>query len=340
MARIFKRGKYWWVDYRLPDGRRIRRSTGFTDKKMAELMLKDIELQIARKTLKIPMGMSLQEFWERYLEYAQAHKTKQTCKTEKSVFSAFLRFLLSKGVSRLDKLSPEHLEKYKFLLIERGLSRFTVNKQLRTIKSIISKAVEWELLPENPFKRVKLLKQPEGKLRFLTKEEIKQFLDAIEREDLKLYVIVALNTGLRLSELVSLEWKDVDFELQILRVTNKDNFTTKNYRNRTIPLNRAAHRALSRLKELNPEKPIAIKERHLSRLISKYAKKAGLLDVTCHTLRHTFASHLAMSGVDLVTLKKLMGHSTITTTLIYAKITEEHKMRALSSLELTPNVEL
>ena len=339
MARIFKRGKYWWVDYRLPDGRRIRRSTGFTDKKMAELMLKDIELQIARKTLKIPVGISLKEFWEKYSEYAKAHKTEQTWKTEKSVFSAFLSFLFSKGVSRLDKLNPEHLEKYKLLLIERGLSRFTVNKQLRTIKSIISKAVEWELLPENPFKKVKLLKQPEGKLRFLTKEEIKQFLDSIDREDVKLYVIVALNTGLRLSELVNLEWKDVDFKFRLLRVTNKENFTTKNYRNRTIPLNDAAYKAFKKLKELNPGKPVVVNRHHLSRLISRYAKKAGLPDVTCHTLRHTFASHLAMNGVDLVTLKKLMGHSTITTTLIYAKITEEHKMKALSNLELTPNIE-
>ncbi|SMO76047.1 Site-specific recombinase XerD [Balnearium lithotrophicum] len=340
MARIFKRGKYWWVDYRLPDGRRIRRSTGFTDKKMAELMLKDIELQIARKTLKIPVGIPLKEFWEKYSEYAKAHKTEQTWKTEKSVFSAFLSFLLRKGVSRLDKLNPEHLEKYKLLLIERGLSRFTVNKQLRTIKSIVSKAVEWELLPENPFKKVKLLKQPEGKLRFLTKEEIKQFLDSIDREDVKLYAIVALNTGLRLSELVNLDWEDVDLKHRLLRVTNKEEFTTKNYRDRTIPLNKTAYKAFKRLKELNPDKPITVKRIHLSKLISRYAKKAGLTDVTCHTLRHTFASHLAMNGVDLVTLKKLMGHSTINTTLIYTKITEEHKMKALSNLELTPNVEI
>ena len=176
MARIFKRGKYWWVDYRLPDGRRIRRSTGFTDKKMAELMLKDIELQIARKTLKIPVGITIQEFWERYSDYAKAHKTEQTWKTEKSVFPAFMNFLHSKGIKRLDKLHPEILEKYKVLLLEQGNSRFTINKKLRTIKAIISKAVEWELLPENPFKKVKLLKQPEGRLRFLTKEEIKKLV--------------------------------------------------------------------------------------------------------------------------------------------------------------------
>ncbi len=340
MARIFKRGKYWWVDYRLPDGRRIRRSTGFTDKKMAELMLKDIELQIARKTLKIPVGITIQEFWERYSDYAKAHKTEQTWKTEKSVFPAFMNFLHSKGIKRLDKLHPEILEKYKVLLLEQGNSRFTINKKLRTIKAIISKAVEWELLPENPFKKVKLLKQPEGRLRFLTKEEIKKLLQSIDREDVKLYVIVALNTGLRLAELVNLSWEDIDFENRILRVVNKESFTTKNFRNRTIPLNDTALKAFQRLKEINPDKPIAFKRYHLSKIISTYAKKAGFDDVTCHTLRHTFASHLTMNGIDIVTLKKLMGHSTISTTLIYAKITEEHKLKAISQLSLIDDIEV
>jgi len=62
--------------------------------------------------------------------------------------------------------------------------------------------------------------------------------------------------------------------------------------------------------------------------------------VTCHTLRHTFASHLTMNGIDIVTLKKLMGHSTISTTLIYAKITEEHKLKAISQLSLIEDIEL
>jgi site-specific recombinase XerD len=335
MARIFKRGKYWWVDYRLPDGRRIRRSTGFTDKKMAELMLKDIELRIARKTLHLPVDISIEEFWEKYLEYAKLHKTENSWKTDYYVFREFLEFLHQKNVNKLTKLNAEILEKYKLHLLEKGNKKVTVNKKLRTIKAIISKAVEWDLLPENPCKKVKLFKQPEGRLRFLTKEEINRLLEVINREDVYLYTIILLNTGLRRAEFVNLRWEDVDFKYGILRVINRDGFTTKNYRNRTIPLSKKTLEAFKRLKELNPEKPCTLSQDQLSRVISHYAKKAGLHDVTCHTLRHTFASHLVMKGIDLVTIKKLMGHLDLNTTLIYAKVTEEHKLKAISSIDLT-----
>ncbi len=335
MARIFKRGKYWWVDYRLPDGRRIRRSTGFTDKKMAELMLKDIELQIARKTLHLPVDISIEEFWEKYLEYAKLHKTENSWKTDYYVFREFLEFLHQRNVNKLTKLNAEILEKYKLHLLEKGNKKVTINKKLRTIKAIISKAVEWDLLPENPCKKVKLFKQPEGRLRFLTKEEINRLLEVIDREDVYLYTIILLNTGLRRAEFVNLRWEDVDFKYGILRVINRDGFTTKNYRNRTIPLSKKTLEAFKRLKELNPEKPCTLSQDQLSRVISRYAKKAGFHDVTCHTLRHTFASHLVMKGIDLVTIKKLMGHLDLNTTLIYAKVTEEHKLKAISSIDLT-----
>jgi len=335
MARIFKRGKYWWVDYRLPDGRRIRRSTGFTDKKMAELMLKDIELRIARKTLHLPVDISLEAFWEKYLEYAKLHKTENSWKTDYYVFKEFMNFLNRKKISKLTKLSSEIFEKYKLYLLEKGNKKVTVNKKLRTIKAIISKAVEWDLLPENPCRKVKLFKQPEGRLRFLTKEEINQFLEAIDREDVYLYAVILLNTGLRRSEFVNLRWEDINLDAGILRVVNRDGFTTKNYRNRAIPLSEKTVKAFKRLKELNPEKPCSMSQDQLSRVISHYAKKAGFHDVTCHTLRHTFASHLVMKGVDLVTVKKLMGHLDLNTTLIYAKVTEEHKLKAISSIDLT-----
>ncbi len=335
MARIFKRGRYWWVDYRLPDGRRIRRSTGFTDKKMAELMLKDIELQIARKTLHLPVDISIEKFWERYLEYAKLHKTENSWKTDYYVFREFLEFLNQKNINKLTKLSPEIFEKFKLHLLEKGNKKITVNKKLRTIKAIMSRAVEWELLPENPCKKVKLFKQPEGRLRFLTKEEISRLLEVIDREDIYLYTVILLNTGLRRAEFVNLRWENVDLEAGILRVVNRDGFTTKNYRNRTIPLSPKTVESFKRLKELSPEKPCSLSQDQLSRIISYYAKKAGFHDVTCHTLRHTFASHLVMKGIDLVTVKKLMGHLDLNTTLIYAKVTEEHKLKAISSIDLT-----
>jgi integrase len=182
---------------------------------------------------------------------------------------------------------------------------------------------------------VKLFKQPEGRLRFLTKEEINRLLEVIDREDIYLYTVILLNTGLRRAEFVNLRWEDVNLEAGILRVVNRDGFTTKNYRNRTIPLSPKTVEFFKRLKELNPEKPCSLSQDQLSRVISYYAKKAGFHDVTCHTLRHTFASHLVMKGIDLVTVKKLMGHLDLNTTLVYAKVTEEHKLKAISSIDLT-----
>jgi len=147
-----------------------------------------------------------------------------------------------------------------------------------------------------------------------------------------------LKTGLRKSELIYLEWSDIDFQKKQIRVVNKVAHPTKSYKPRYIPMDRKLEKVLRSIKKTkNPY--VFITERDTLRknnMISKLkitARRAGIeKNVTIHMLRHTYASHLVMAGVDLTTVKALLGHGDIHTTMRYAHLAPDHLRQAANKL--------
>ena len=144
----------------------------------------------------------------------------------------------------------------------------------------------------------------------------------------------ALNTGLRIGEIFSLRWSHVDLPRGILSV-----FASKTQTIREIPINSEARKVLEAWKLnkknenvfYNPQtgKPFV----DLKAGFALACEKAGISDVTWHTLRHTFASRLLNSGVDIVTVKELQGHSSISVTMRYAHTNIENKRAAVEKLD-------
>ena len=146
------------------------------------------------------------------------------------------------------------------------------------------------------------------------------------REELRAAVIVALNTGLRLGELIGLTWERVDLSRGVIRLE-----LTKSGRRREVPMNDASYRALVGLGPKGSGR--VFKTRYIKTAYNNAVETAQLDDVTFHTLRHTFASWAIMRGVTLKELQELLGHSSLAMTMRYAHLAPEHLRTAVSRLE-------
>jgi integrase len=121
-----------------------------------------------------------------------------------------------------------------------------------------------------------------------------------------------LNTGLRRNEALDLRWRDVDFEKGVIYIAK-----TKDREMRIVPMNKHAHMILA---ELGPSLFTGLNSNLVTHKFRKAADAAGLDGFKLHSLRHSFASALVAAGVDIYTVSKLLGHSDLKTTMVYAKV--------------------
>ena len=222
--------------------------------------------------------------------------------------------------------------------IPKGNKPATINRLLATIKHMFTKAVEWEMVEEDVLKRVrkvKQLKENNRRLRYLSVEECQALLEGCDAY-LQPIVTVALNTGMRRGELMHLKWENIDLKHGFILLEQQD---TKNGERREIPINATVRSALQGLPRRlddgyifsNPETKQPYKT--LSSVFRRACKKARIQDFHFHDLRHTFASHLVMAGIDLATVKELLGHRDITMTLRYSHLSPSHKVSAVDILD-------
>ena len=324
---IWKRGA-WWLDYRF-NGRRRREKVG-DSQELAENAMHKIRTEIAENKfldVRKEKQVRFEEFADRFLE--QYCKTHHKCYMESSGsnIKALKRHLSGKY---LHEITPQVIEKFKAERLKE-VSSSTVNRALATLKSLFNRAIDWgEYDGANPVKKVKFLKEPNHRLRFLEKEEIAKLIDS-SPEHLIPIVIVAVNTGMRLGETLNLKWKDVDLKREILYLYN-----TKNGKRREIPINDQVKAALIKIQNPKNEYVFCREDGSLIRDIRKpfftALKKSGIINFRWHDLRHTAASHLVMAGIDLNTVRELLGHSSLEMTLRYAHLSPNHKKRAVDVL--------
>jgi len=217
---------------------------------------------------------------------------------------------------------------------EGGRSVATVNRYLATLKSVFLLAIENDKLEKNPFKKVKLLKEENERIRILTEEEEARLFAAIPT-DYHALVTVALHTGMRKGELLALKWRDVDFKKGLVTVRK-----SKSGKARHIGMTDLVVEALQRLPRMlhnpfvfpgeKPGQPMKNGIKHSDWV--KYLQAAGIENLHWHDLRHTFASWLVMEGVDLYKVKQLLGHESIEMTQRYAHLAPESVQREVDVL--------
>jgi integrase len=239
------------------------------------------------------------------------------------------------GSKRLAEISAFDLERYRRQRKQTGVCDVTINRELAFLRHLYTMAVTWGKATENPVKKVRFARENNGRMRMLSHEEEARLLTHCGPQ-LRPIVITALHAGFRTSELLSLTWENIDFRRQTITVHAA---YAKNGENRSVPMNDVLTITLKavRMNTLG-ESPVFCSRkgtpyRSFRSAFELAVRKAGLENFTFHDLRHTFASRLVMAGVDLPTVKELMGHKDIKMTLRYTHLSNDHKQRAVRTLE-------
>lgn len=269
----------------------------------------------------------------------------------------------------LDEISLWVVEKWRAEQLKNGKAKTTINRDVAALRSCLSKAVEWEVLDEHPLHKLRPLQvENSTRVRYLTESEEGALRSALmsrettiresrrngnkwrrlrfmaelpELQDdrfvdhLHPMALLAMNTGLRRGELLHLRWTDVDFEHEVMVVQGSN---AKSGKTRHVPLNREALLTLCRWKKNAATYEWVFPGKGGGRLTNvktswqSLLRQAGISNFRWHDLRHHFASRLVMVGVDLNTVRELLGHADLSMTLRYAHLSPEHKAEAVARL--------
>jgi integrase len=334
---IYQRGNRWQIDtfykgIRLRDSCSMPEAADASLRKMKTLVDEGRWLE-KRREVKETIG----EFAKRYLKWCEEIRQKDLRSKKQRI--GVIEEKLGKDTP-LGKITRGTVEKYQAerlsSLSHRNtpLKPATVNREMAVLKHMLSKAVAWGVLLLNPASGVKLHKENNRRLRYLTPEECQALLDACPTATMRQIVTLALNTGMRKGEILNLIWENVNLRERFIEITEQ-----KNGERSTIPLNSVAVDTLRSIPRrldsdyvftgLIPGEPFW----DLKRQFAKAVRAAKLEGVSFHTLRHTAASLLVMAGVDLATVREILRHKSIEMTLRYAHLSGDHKKAAVDALQ-------
>jgi integrase len=346
---VYKRGGVWWYKFKF-DGESVRETTKQTNKRVAE------QIEAARKTALAKGEVGLEE--RKHIPTLKAFGPQFTSAIETRCASkpATIGFYKDKlkrllefnklASARLDRIDESLIESYAQrrtrTISRRGkaMSPASVNRELATLRRLLRLACDWKLISRVP--RIRLLRGERNREFVLAHADEKTYLSAL-KQPLQDVAVLLLDTGLRIGEVLTLEWTDVhlhpakDAKHGYLTVRAKN---AKNSRTRNIPL---TDRAAEILKAQSPARSGYVFHRPdgsqlcqtwLNQQHSAVRESLELPeDFVPHSLRHTFGTRMGEAGADAFTIMRLMGHSTVTVSQRYVHPSPESMENAVSRLE-------
>ena len=340
-VRIFRNA--WWVDFTFAR-RRYRKRSLENSRSGAILYEALLKQRLARGE---PLDcdpherqLTFEEFaWRWFDGYAVPNNRYHEQRMKKSVLqSSLIPFF---GRMPISQITAYHIEQYKARALKEGVTRKTVNNRLAIFRKCMITAYEWLQLPGTPPK-VAWLKCAPPRTDYLSADECALLLShatGVVHE----MILTALRTGMRQAELRGLQWHSMNWETRSLAVRHSLNDLTKQLeppksnRERHIPLDVDLYETLYRRRQStgyvfvdDRGKPFDCKR--VIRRLRQVRQQAGLRNFGWHTLRHTFASHLAIKGVPLHVVQALLGHSSITVTMRYAHVAPSTLRSAIEML--------
>jgi len=306
MGKVGKRGNNYYIDYRAY-GRRYRETIG-TNKKLAEEVLYKRLTEIAEGKFldkKAILNIEFSHFSTDYMEIYSKHN-KKSWKNDLVRLKPLKAFFGGKCLYAIDSLM---VEEYKAKRIKE-VSPATVNRELACLKHMFTMAIQWGKADNNPAKRVKLFRENNQRLRFLENKEAEKLVSNCQGY-LKRMVIIALNTGMRKSEILGLKWENIDIKNEVIYLLD-----TKNGDKREIPMNKMVKLSIIQQPKHQGSPYIFCGKngkpfKDIRKSFVAAVDKSDIINFRFHDLRHTFASQLVMSGVDLNTVRELMGHKSM-----------------------------
>ncbi|MBF0555923.1 MAG: site-specific integrase [Nitrospirae bacterium] len=320
--RLFQRiNGVWYVQISRTD----KKSLQTTDEKEAKVRFNQLQREALKgKLVVMDRGENkvLSEFIAEYEKWAEKNLSYNT-----SSRLRFQKFVDVIGKNReISTLKKKDLDSYIDYCRGRKNKPTTINVELRHIKAAFSKAVEWEYLKQNPFQGFPQIKHHTDHVRFLSSEQIQKDFDVIGgNKRYRLIFALYIYTGGRREEIYNLQWSDIK--------GGHIHFRRKGYKVTAIPVNYKLQAILDEQSGRVGRIINGVSLDQMGRQMKEFLRRTGLGQFRPHDLRHTFASHLVMSGVDMMTIRELMGHTSITTTEIYAHLNKEYLKDAIAKLD-------
>lgn len=334
----------WWIDVTAPDGRRIRRSTKTRNKAEAQEYHDRLKAELWRLYMlgeKPPM--TFEEAAIQLLKMSASDKDYSTKQNHiaywRECFSGrTLCSLTSEEI--INNIPTHHRDKNNEYILNKPLTKSTQNRYLSTLKRLFSLALKAGRIERIP--QFEMLKEPAVRVRWITQEKAKELVQAIHKQWLKDATSLALSTGCRAGEILSLEWEQVNLEKRIAWVVAKK---AKSKRARAIPLNDEAIQVLKSRQGINSRFVFAKDEKSKPpkmidhNTFNEKVKEVGIEDFHFHDLRHTWASWHVQNGTPLFILKELGGWETLEMVKKYAHLNADHLSAYSSTVTfLTPFV--
>jgi len=355
------------VQWREPKTNITKTETIGTDQALAREKLAERRRELREGRYHLTQRITMADFTRKHIESLTGTLTEGSINLHERTLRQFQEACSPRWVSDIDAAM---ILQFRSNRIEAGWSEATVNLAMRTMQGILARAEMLGYLRENPFTAFKggrqrfFLKEAEPEPKYISDTEFAQIERACLDAMWKGICVVGYFCGMRQSEIINLEWLDVDFERGLIHVRNTGDKRTKSRRDRSINMADRVRSALKAVQAAQAEmlndkmkdkegKPIRVRHvftnhklqwkpyrNNINRNFAATVRRAKLVDsngeplYTMHDLRRSFVTNALRSGVDPKTVQKLAGHSDITTTMkFYAGVTDEHSAEAIRRME-------
>jgi site-specific recombinase XerD len=338
---MFKRSGVWWTCIR-HNGRKIQKSLETSDRKLAKAIEAKVRTEIVEGSYFEKLVGRNKSFRDMMDKFIKEYAPKVSSNMQRSYTTSLKHLNPFFGESNLLSISPKMVSRYKVLRNDEGAAPASVNRELSMLSKAFNLAVrEWEWLRDNPASRVPKDRENNERDRWLTKGEEKKILDNSPGW-IREIIVFNLNTGLRIQELLSLEWSRVNLLRKTIIIQE-----TKNGNPKTLPLNKIALDVLNQRSKVKSIKNDFVFFNSNGKKINPHVlrtsfytvlEKVGIENLWLHDLRRTFATRLAQAGVDLYKISKLLGHKDIKMTQRYAHHCPDSLRDGVEILEVDYNL--
>lgn len=335
ILRLTHAGKEKWHIYYRVDGRRVRKAVKGALSRADALKVLQVEVT---DSFRAKNGFKRErkriwfsDFAGMFLEkYSKVHK-----KNWRSDVSIVNKLNPHFGKKLLDEVTAIDIDNFKAARLEEGRTKSKVNRDLALLRKMFNVAIDWSYVETSPMGKVRFFSEKGNiKERLLTTEEEERLLSTCTSH-LRPIVLTALYTGMRRGEVLGLLWSQVDFILQQIRVEK-----TKSGKTRIVPMSGTLKKELLRLKGQNGQSEYVFLYPRtgrpmgdVKRAFATATRLAQIKGLRFHDLRHTFASRLVRNGVDIITVRDLLGHYSVEVTQRYTHSNAFQKRQAVETLE-------
>ncbi|MEK6635427.1 MAG: tyrosine-type recombinase/integrase [Planctomycetota bacterium] len=321
------------IEYRELNGRWVSKIFPDISKTQAKELLEEIKSNIRRKMVGLPTMAKIQtlaEYSQKYLEHQRGDKVNTLVSKQRAI-KVLVQYL---GNYPLDKITSFLVERFRVERKEKDdIKDSSINIDLQVLSHIFTIAIKEGIVSGNPCRDVKRLKTAQTRDRVLSGEEIALLLNLPQSKD-RTIILTALFTGMRLNEVISLEWDSIDFGKGIISIVQ-----SKTGKLVSIPLSEYLRNVLEAYR-MHSTGGKVFESREITRAIaSKYSihfsllfKSLGIINFTFHNLRHTFASLQADLGTGAIITKEMLGHTSLDMTLRYSHGGLDSKKKAIDML--------